>query len=237
MQDVESERRRRAGAADQAVGCKLGRRLAAVLHALGDREHVALVDLDTPREYEAVAVFPRQCHRLPGRKHRIVGPPFRVAARELAVSGDPAELGEIGAGTALRIQQGDPWAVGLDRFAVVDEREVVDPPAGERDRAAEPRRADLDARRGFERLLAAHRRGVHRRRDVSRWSGRHGPTRRRGPVGDFRHRGLGGDFRLLSGLLRRLLAQRLHVEELESDDDDDREDDRQDEVLLVFRHR
>ena len=77
----------------------------------------------------------------------------------IAGRADVALLGVVGMRTAGRRQQHDVRAVGLDRLAIVLERQIVDPAALERDRALEARRVDGDARAMRQRLLACKRRG------------------------------------------------------------------------------
>src|SRR6185437_7644018 len=105
-------------------------------------------------------------------------------------------------------------------FAIGRQRQIVDLGADEIDRAAEPRRLDLDAWR-----LAEGGRARNRGRGRS---GRFGFRSWRGRLVGLRHR-------LALGLARRRLRpfQFGREEKLKAEQDGDREYDREDEVFLL----
>ena len=239
MQDVIAGDLRRAVARDQRERIERHRRVADIADVVLDGEEIALVDRDGAAEGEALAIVVFQ-HDRRGRRQRAAAflLPLRVAvghAHGRAGGGHPAELGVIGRGGAGRRIQHDRGRSRIDGVAELDQREIVDARALQRDAADQARGLDLDALRFRQRLIAADDGRIGSSgRCGGRGRGAAGlrrRARRRGGVGRLR-RGL-----LQLGLLRLLRALPLHlrhvVEILPGEQDHTREDDGEDHVAVV----
>ncbi len=214
---------RHAVARHQRIGIKRRRAAGLVQHAVADREHVLVVDLDAPREDQAMAIVPAQHHRMARRQHRAARQrPHRVVVRQrlaYALRIGPAEIGEIGEVRALRRQQHDFRAPGVGGVVIFFQAQIVEPRALQQQRSVEVRGVDLDARAARRQRLGARdmrRQASLRDRNAGR---RHGGMLRR-PLG---HR---------AARLGRLL-RRAADEELPGKEDHDRQHGRDDEIAVV----
>ncbi len=156
VQDVVAQRRRRAPAADQAVGVEGDRLVGAVGDGAPDREHVVGVELDPLGEAETLAVVPAEGDPVLGRQLAALRRPNRLRPGHghARVTGHPAVFGEVGVGSAGRAQQHDLGRGRIDRLAVAGQGDVVDAAALERDRAVDGAVVDADPRRIGERIGA-----------------------------------------------------------------------------------
>ena len=238
MQDVIAGDLRRAVTRDQRERIQRHRRVADIGDVVLDGEEIALVDRDGTAEGEAFAIVVFEHHRR-GRRQRADAflLPLRVAvghAHGRAGGGHPAELGVIGRGGAGGRIQHDRGRGRIDGVAELDQREVVDARALQRDAADQARGLDLDALRLRKRLIAADDRRIGSRgRRCGRGGGAAGLRRRARRRGCVRlRRGL-----LQFGLLRLLRALPLHlrdvVEILPGEQDHTRQDDGEDHVAVV----
>ena len=243
MQDVASGGVRRAGAVDEREGRQRHRLGAGIGDALGDREHVVVVDRDHAGEAQPLAVVPGERDRMAEREGGGRSLPHRVGPRhlDLRVGGDPAFLGVVGAGLARGREQADVVALGIGGDVVVAQHDVVDGGALERDRALEARARHRDAGTRDHRFgvglggdRCAGARGRRRRRRVG--AGAHGVgAGGRGGVAGSPGCPAGSGLVLLALGLRGLLGRRLGLlhQVLEPDHDQDGRDDGEDQVLLV----
>ena len=171
MQDVIAERRRRAVARDQRVGIERDLVGALVHHLVFDGEQIFVVDLDGAAEFDALAVVVGQRHRMGGAQRAGARlRPHCVRAGHLDGAADgvgPAEFGVERLRAAGRRQQHDRRRLRVDRFAELDQRQVVDAAALEVDRALQAVGRDLHARGGFERRLAVGGNGGWRLRRLA----------------------------------------------------------------------
>ena len=235
MQNVEALHMRRLVARDERVGIERHRLGAGIGHLVVDGEHVFVVERDGARELQALAGVVAERH-LRLRRQRSAGfrGPERFGTGQseiLAGLAHPAMFGVISVRAAGRRQQHHQRARGLDRLAIVLERQIVDASALQRNRADHARRLDGDARTLRQGLLAGHgRRG--------RW-----PRLRRSA-----RLNLATAWRLrrtlLGLLLGLLLLGRLggrrgmlrHEIILPGEQHADRQDDGQDEIAVVLVH-
>ena len=170
VQDVVAQRRRRAPAAEQAVGIERHRLAGVVGDRPLDREHVVGVELEPLGEGQAGTVVPVQRHRVRGRELRTLGVPERLGAgQRRAGVADPAIFGEVGVRRTRRAEQHDLGRVRVHGLAVALQGDVVDPAALERDRAVDGAVVDPHPRRSRERRP--------RGSSAARWTlpGRRGP--------------------------------------------------------------
>ena len=200
VQNVVAERLRRAVARDQRERKKRDRLVALVHHLVLDREQIFVVDRDGAAEFEALAVVVGQRHRMADaeragaclRPHRVRCGDLHIGAGGIG----PAEFGIERIGAAGRRQQHDRRRLRIDRLAKLDQRQVVDASAFERDRALQAVGCDRDARRRRQGRVAVGGRGG---RSLGRLTGRLRRSRLRGCL-----RRLAG----LARLRRRLLLLR-----------------------------
>ena len=156
VQDVEILGIGLAMARHHAVGRDAHRRAGSILDGLGDAEHVAVIDGDLAAKDQTRAIVPADGDRLAGGQRGAgvdlpQGAGIRDQARIHALRRRPAIDRVIGFrgiefGTADRSQQPDQRRARVKRLAVGFQRQIVDPPADERDRAGQFRRVDGDAR-------------------------------------------------------------------------------------------
>ncbi|MPL75568.1 hypothetical protein SDC9_21394 [bioreactor metagenome] len=230
VQHIDAVALRNAVAGDDAIGGKTHRRAGVVLDALGDGEEVVVINRDRAGEAQARAVVPAQRDRGLRGQHGIGGRgPQRLRPghqrRVEPAGGRPAIDRVIGLGVQIgaphRGKQPHQGRVGLERFLVFPQRQVVEAAAEQRDRAGERRRVDADAR-GIR--VARLRRG---RRGVEHGAG-HG-------LGRCRGRGRGGGLCRNRGAVCR--GRGLRREEVgPTDQHERREDGRDDEVLVLAIH-
>src|SRR5262245_2847433 len=238
VQDVIAERLRRPVARDERKGIERDWTRALVDDLVLERKEIVLVDRDGAPELQPLAIVVDERHRpADAKRARAFLLPHRVRVRQLqrrAGRWEPAELGIERMRAARGREQDDRRRTRIHGLAIFDQREVVDAPTLERDRARETRRLDVRARRSRKRSIAAHRlrhgAGLSwrlRRRARCRWGLR-------------RPRLLGNGRRLLRTLLRLLLLDLLlllHLRQTEIDlppDQDERgEHDGENCVLLV----
>ena len=139
-------------ARDQCVRIERDRVGALVHHLVLDREQILVVDLDGAAEFDALAVVVGERHRMGGAERAGADlRPHRVGGGHLDVAGDgigPAEFGVKRIRAAGRRQQHDRRRLRIDRLAELGERQVVDAPALEVDRALQAVGRDRNARRG-----------------------------------------------------------------------------------------
>ena len=241
MQDVVAGNLRGAVPRNQCERIERDRRSADVADVVLDGEEVAVVDRNGALEGQAVAIVVFQRHRGGGREAvgafllphgRLVGNSHRRAG-----GGDPAEFGVIGAlGSRRRIQH-DRGRGRIDGLAELDQRQVVDTRALQRNAADQARGIDLDAGRGGDGGFAADhgRGGGGLCRRVGRWRAaglRCGRGRRAGSClgSDLGHLALG----LLRGAL--LLHLRHVVEILPGDQHQAGQNDGEDGVAIIVDH-
>ena len=146
-EDPESGRFRFADPRQAAIGGQIGGRGATVDDLVDDGEHVRFVERDGARENQAGAVVEPQVDRRLGRQRRArwCGPDGRRAGHLAGRFGRlPAELGEIAVRAAARGEQNDGGTAVVDGFAVVVEAQIIDPRAGDIDRARQQIRCDGD---------------------------------------------------------------------------------------------
>src|SRR5262249_26052515 len=214
------------------------RRRALVDDLVLEGEEIVFVDGDGAPELESLAVVVDEGHRPADRKRaRALLLPDRVRTRQFhcrAARRGPAEFGVERIGAAGRRGEHDRRRVGIDRLAIVDQREIVDAAALECDRARETWRVGGAAGRGCGRGGSGHwlrggRAGLRRR---LRCGARcRGGRRRAGLLGKGR--------RLLRTFLRLLLLDLLlllHLRQAEidlpRDQNERREHDGENGVLL-----
>ena len=167
--------------------------------------------------------------------------PHRIRPRHLlgrAGCRHPAEFRIIGVRRARRREQHDRRRMGIDGFAVLLKRQIVDARAFEVDAAAKPRRVDRNMRRGRDHRLAAQgRRLLCDGRGRARHRRRAGLRRRRSGLRRARLRRAGLHLRLLLLLEPRFFALLLHLrvadEILPADHDEQRQHDGEDGVLVL----
>ena len=165
MQDVIAGDLRRAMPRDQPVRIERHCVRALVHHLVLHGEQIFVVDRNGAAELQAVAVVIGQRDGMADVErarafllpHGIAGRQFHVAAGDAG----PAELGIERVRAAGRRQQNDRRRLGIDRFAELAERNVVDARALERDRALQTIGRDRDALRSLE-CVGAVRRGSGR---------------------------------------------------------------------------
>ena len=240
VQDVVALGLRRPYARDARIGIEGDRRAGAVRHLVAQGEEILVVDRDGAAELEALAiVIDERDGMARGQRCRSLLPPHGLRTRRIDVGAggaDPAELGIERMRAAGRRQQHDRRRIGIDRFAIPGERNVIDAPALEVDRPLDLRRLDLDAgargKRDFAALLLGRRRHVLL---AGRLWGGGCCCRRRCGLARRRLRRLG----LLRLLLldERILALAFHLrhadEKLPSDQNDRRQHDCENGVLLI----
>ena len=158
MQNVVAERLRRAVARDQRIGKQRDRAAALVLDFVLDGEQIMVVDRDGAAEDQSLAVVVAQRNRMiDGQRAAAFLLPDRIRTRHFlrrAGGRHPAELRVIGVRRARRREQHDRRRAGIDGFAVLLERKIVDARAFEVDAAAKPRRVDRNMRRCRDHRLA-----------------------------------------------------------------------------------
>ena len=240
VQDVIALDVRRAVARDQRIRIKRDRGAAAVGHVVLDGEEIFVVDRDDAAERQPLAVVPGQRQRL--RRRQRAGAllrPHGLGVRQLRRTGrgHPAEFGIERLRAAGRRQQHDRRRGRVDGGVIAVERNVVDARALERDRTAQRRRVDGDARGGGDgggagdRLLRRGRRGRSLAGDGGR---RARNVRLRGLRRCRRLARLRLFLRLLLGLFLLLLFQLRNADKiLPANQHERRQHDCDDGVLLV----
>ena len=235
MQDVVALDLRGAVPRNQRERIERDRRIADIADVVLDGEEIAIVDRNGAAEGEAVAIVVFQGHRAVRRqaartfllpKRVLVGKPYRGARGR-----DPAEFRVIGRRRARRREQHAGGRFGVDGGAELDQRQIVDAGALQRDAAADPRGFDFDARRRGYRDLAVDHRG---RRGGLGGSGRGGRGWRAGLRGGGAA-GLRRRLRKLAlGLLGALLFHLRNVEEiLPADQHEAGQNDGEDGVAII----
>ncbi len=141
MQDVVALDLRGAVPRDQRERIQRHRRGADIGDVILDGEEVTLVDRDGAAEGEAVAIVVFQRHRAVGREAAgafllpqrvLVGQPHGRARGR-----DPAEFGVIGRRRARGREQHDRRRFGIDGLAELDQRQIVDARALQRNAAGD----------------------------------------------------------------------------------------------------
>ena len=135
---------------------KASRPAGIVGDAVGDAEHVFVVDGDDAGEERAMAIVPGQCHRMAGRQRAraLLLPDALVVGHGCCA--DPAEFGVIRIVGALGREQHDLRALGVGGLAIFLQAQIVELGALELDRAVQHRGVNRHA------LAARFQRGVAR---------------------------------------------------------------------------
>ncbi len=158
VQNVVAERLRRAVARDQRERKQRHRFVGLVRHLVLDGEQIFVVDRDAAAEHEALAVVIGERHRMAdGERAGTALRPQRVGRWHLQAGAGgigPAEFGVERIRAAGRRQQHDRRRLRIDGLAELDQSEVVDAAAFERDRALHAIGLDRHARRQSERRVA-----------------------------------------------------------------------------------
>ncbi len=157
MQDPAGDGLGNVLARDIAVREQIHRRAALVGDAVGDREHVFVVDGDGAGEDQAMAIVPAQDHRMARRQDAAIHlGPFTAVIGHVG-GADPAELRIIGIVGALGGQQHDLRRFGIDRVVILLQAQIVDARALEQDGAVHHRGVDRQALAAdLQRRRAAH---------------------------------------------------------------------------------
>ncbi len=181
------EMRSRLAALPRHRGIRIERRrlAAGVLHAVGDGEHVFVVDGDGAREDQPGAVVPFERHGMAGRQRcAALQRPHAVLVGDFGAAGaEPADVGVIGIFCAVGREQHDLGILRILRAAsfrsagmlvVAFEAQVVEARALQREGAVDRRRLDRHALAGARQRLAARQHRRRRRHHGGRIGGKRG---------------------------------------------------------------
>ena len=203
---------------------------ARIRHRIGDREHVVVVDRELALEGDALRVRPGQRQRGRGRQRLPARLPDRFGVGHVAFGSsarEQAEIGEEGIRGMRWREQHDLRAARIWRFAIGRQRQVVDAGALERDGAGQMRVADLNARRGLERILARELLGRIRRGRAGGARGRGQGRRCVGLCGVFPRLGWSLD---LNGLVGHEVGRN---QILPPNEHQERQSDRREKIALI----